>query len=147
MPAVLRYAATSLSVACLPAIFAATPARPTSETVELSPFVVSVQTETGYAATNTLEGSRLNTALRDTPGSVSILTRDLLDDLAATSLEEVLRYDLNADVTFGGDESGGGGAQANMFGDQGLTFNVRGLPGTTSVDGFQNAGQPNTYNT
>ena len=127
--------------------FAAAPAQPPAEKIELSPFVVTEQSDTGYAATNTMEGSRLNTALRDTPGAVSVFTRDLLDDLAATSLEEVLRYDLNAEVTVGGDESGGGGAQAKMFGDQGLTFNVRGLPGTTSVDGFQNAGQPNTYNT
>lgn len=122
------------------------PTAPKEEPVELSPFVVTEMTDTGYAATNTLEGSRLNTALRDTPGSISIFTKDLLDDLAATSMEEILRYDVNADVAHGGDEPGGAGSQINMFGDQGFTFNVRGLPGTSSVNGFQNAGQPNTYN-
>jgi iron complex outermembrane receptor protein len=116
------------------------------EPVELSPFVVTELTDTGYAATNSLEGSRLNTALRDTPGAISVFTRDLLDDLAATSLEDILRYDLNADIPMGGDDPGGGGSQSNMFGDQGALFNVRGLPGTSSVNGFQNAGQPNTYN-
>jgi outer membrane receptor protein involved in Fe transport len=122
------------------------PAATKEEPVELSPFVVAEFTETGYAATNTLDGSRLNTALRDTPGSISVFTKDLIDDLAATSLEEILRYDLNADVTHGGDDPVGAGAQANMFGDQGFAFNVRGLAGTSSVDGFQNAGQANTYN-
>ncbi len=116
------------------------------EAVELSPFVVAELTDTGYAANNTLEGSRLNTALRDTPGSISIFTKDLLDDLAATSIEDILLYDVNADVTNGGDDAVGAGAQSNMFGDQGFTFNVRGLAGTSSINGFQNAGQPNTYN-
>ena len=139
-------AALALASALDGATTPATPPPNKDEPVELSPFVVTDVTETGYAATNALEGSRLNTALRDIPGSMSVFTKDLLDDLGATSMEEILRYDLNADVTHGGDDPVGAGAQANMFGDQGFTFNVRGLAGTSSVDGFQNAGQPNTYN-
>jgi outer membrane receptor protein involved in Fe transport len=74
---------------------AATPPAPVRDApVELSPFVVSTQTERGYAAANTLDGSRLNTPLRDTPASISVFTRDFLDDLGATSMEEILRYDL-----------------------------------------------------
>jgi outer membrane receptor for monomeric catechols len=129
-----------------PAPASAAAAARAEEAVELSPFVVTEQTDTGYAATNTLEGSRLNTALRDTPGSISVFTKDLLDDLAATTIEEILRYDLNADIPMGGDDPSGLGNQSNMFGDQGLGFNIRGLAGSSSVDGFQNAGQPNTYN-
>src|SRR5256885_16701785 len=91
--------------AFLPMAILAAPA-PTSspskeEAVELSPFVVSTQAETGYAATNTLDGSRLNTALRDTPGAISVFTKDFLDDLGATNMEEILRYDLSAEINKG----------------------------------------------
>lgn len=130
----------------LPAVAFAAASANQDDPVALSPFVVEELTDTGYAATNSLEGSRLRTSLRDTPGAISVFTKDLLDDLAATSIDDILRYDVNADLTFGGDDAVGAGSQDNMFGDQGLTFSVRGLPGTSSVDGFQNVGQPNTYN-
>jgi iron complex outermembrane recepter protein len=132
------------AAAASPAPVAPAPTR--DEPVELSPFVVTEQTDTGYAATNSLDGSRLNTALRDTPASISVFTKDFLDDIGATSIEEILRYDVNADMSFGGDDPVGAGSQDNMFGDRGVTFNVRGLAGSTSVDGFQNAAEPNTYN-
>ena len=52
----------------------ATPASPTAEeAVVLNPFLVSSSADTGYAATNTLDGSRLNTALRDTPAAIQRL--------------------------------------------------------------------------
>lgn len=137
-----------LAVALLPPSLRAAEALPASkeEPVELSPFVVTTQAETGYAATNTLDGSRLNTALRDTPGAISVFTKDLLDDLGATNLEEILRYDLSAEINKGDADAGGAGTQANMFGDQGLTFRVRGLVGGYSINGFHTAVESNSYN-
>ena len=44
------------------------------DTIELSPFVVNVDKDKGYAATTTLSGTRLATDLRDTAGSLSIMT-------------------------------------------------------------------------
>lgn len=132
---------SSIVVAATPPVSSAS----RNDPIALSPFVVEEMTDTGYAATNSLEGSRLNTSLRDTPGGISIFTKDLLDGLGVTSIDEFLRYDVNADMTFGGDDAVGAGSQDNMFGDQGLTFSVPGLPGTSSVDGFQNSAQPNTY--
>jgi iron complex outermembrane receptor protein len=152
-PAYLRRAA--LAVILPSALLAATPPTSTTPTtppvntedpIELSPFVVSELTEKGYAATNTLDGSRLNTALRDTPGAISVFTRDFLDDLAATNMEEILRYDLSAEISKADADVGGGGAQANMFGDQGLTFRVRGLVGGFSINGFTSAAESNSYN-
>ena len=122
------------------------PATPPDEAVELSPFVVSSQTERGYAATNTQDGSRLNTPLRDTPGAISVFTKDFLDDLGATTMEEILRYDISAEINKGDAEPGGGGNQVNMFGDQGLSYRSRGLVGGSSINGFQTAGESNTYN-
>ncbi|MBL9200609.1 MAG: hypothetical protein JNL39_08890, partial [Opitutaceae bacterium] len=55
------------------------PARPASnEVVELSPFTVDTSRDVGYAAENTLAGSRLNARLRDTAGSVSVFTKEFL---------------------------------------------------------------------
>lgn len=116
------------------------------EAVELSPFIVATQAETGYAATNTLDGSRLNTALRDTPGAISVFTREFLDDLGATNMEEILRYDISAEINKGEADPSGAGNQANMFGDQGVTYRVRGLVGGYSINGFQTAVESNTYN-
>ena len=122
--------------ALLPGIVfsAAAPASPATkeEVIELSPFVVATQTDTGYAATNTLEGSRLNTALRDTPAAISIFTKDLLDDLGATTMEEILRYDLSAEVSFGDGEAGGTGNQASNFAE-GFSFRARGLGASFST--------------
>src|SRR5688500_8638484 len=72
--------------------------QPPDETVTLSPFQVNAAQDTGYQATNTLEGSRLNTPLRDTPGAISIFAKDFLNDIGATDLESILRYDLSAEI-------------------------------------------------
>ena len=45
--------------------------------VELSPFTVTSDDDQGYRAQNTLAGSRLNSALKDTPG--------VLDELFASA--------------------------------------------------------------
>lgn len=125
---------------------AAVPAPVKEDPVELSPFIVSTQSEKGYAATNTLDGSRLNTPLRDTPAAISVFTRDFLDDIGATNMEEILRYDIGAEINKGDADPGGGGAQINMFGDQGLTYRSRGLTGGYSINGFQTTVESNTYN-
>ncbi len=132
--------------AAAPAAPAPAPASAKEDPIELSPFVVSTQVERGYAATNTLDGSRLNTALRDTPAAISVFTRDFLDDLGATNMEEILRYDIGAEINKGDADPGGAGAQVNMFGDQGLTYRSRGLTGGYAINGFQTAVESNTYN-
>ena len=62
--------ATALAASAVSATEA--PRAPREAPIGLSPFIVSTQAETGYAATNTLDGSRLNTALRDTPAAISV---------------------------------------------------------------------------
>ena len=69
--------------------------RPSPETdavVELSPFVVDVAAEKGYQATHTLAGTRLNTSVKDLGASISIYTKDLIDDLGVTNANELLIY-------------------------------------------------------
>jgi hypothetical protein len=66
--------------------------------VELSPFTVNTSQDVGYLAENTLAGSRLNARLRDTAGSVSVFTKEFLDDLAITDIAGLLDYTVNSEV-------------------------------------------------
>jgi iron complex outermembrane receptor protein len=94
--------ATAQTVATVPP-----PAAP-GEVVELSPFEVNTSRDLGYAAENTLAGSRLNSALRDTAGSVSVFTREFLDDLAITNIHELVQYSVNAEINTNENQAGNG---------------------------------------
>src|SRR5687767_2703557 len=128
------------------------PAPPTDEPITLSPFQVNAADDTGYRASNTLDGSRLNTPLRDTPGAISVFTRDFLDDILATDLLDVVRYDVNAEESHQDAEFSGVGNQAGNIGEGGgstgnsSTWRTRGLVGSVSLDGFRAVGRTDMYN-
>lgn len=127
----------------------ALPPAPTvpEETVELSPFIVNSSDDKGYRATNTLDGSRLNTALRDTPVAIGMFTRDLLDDLGVINVEDLMRYDVNAeDAQFGDDGYGAGVTQQGNMSDYGGAWRTRGLPASSSTNGFNTTGKFDLYN-
>ena len=90
------------------------------DTIELSPFVVNVDKDKGYAATTTLSGTRLATDLRDTAGSLSIMTPELMADLNVNSIADAVLYFPSGNEDYGSPI--GGGTQA---GNNGLEF-----PGT-----------------
>src|SRR5688572_18555951 len=125
---------------------------PAGEVVTLSPFQVTAEDDTGYRAANTLDGSRLNTPLRDTPGAISVFTKDFIDDLGATDIQQLLRYDTNAEESHQDAEFSGVGNQAGNIGEgAGSTGNAsawrtRGLVGSMSLDGFRAVGRTDTYN-
>ena len=60
---------------------ATTPASPTPEVVELSPFTVQGSDDVGYLARSSLAGTRLSQPLADTAAQVSVFTREMLEDL------------------------------------------------------------------
>jgi iron complex outermembrane receptor protein len=64
--------------------------------VELSPFVVSTQGDDGYRAANTLSGSRVNTKLSETPAAISVLTKELMEDIGAKNTTDFLDFATNA---------------------------------------------------
>jgi outer membrane receptor protein involved in Fe transport len=66
--------------------------------VELSPFVVNSSKDTGYQATSTLAGTRLDTPLRDLGASISIYTKDFLSDIGATNTNDLLIYSPGMDA-------------------------------------------------
>ncbi|WP_020193021.1 TonB-dependent siderophore receptor [Pseudomonas putida] len=87
----------------------------------------------GYKATRSASATRTDTALHETPQSVSVVPKDVLVDTGATRLQEGLDY-------------AGGVGRANNFGGQGLTtFTVRGFTtGEFYRNGFPiNRGYPN----
>lgn len=75
------------------AIEAAVPAPP----VELSPFVIAENSDTGWIATETLAGSRLRTNFRDIPNQIETLTKDFMADLGVTTLDQALIYTANVE--------------------------------------------------
>ncbi len=60
--------------------------------IELSPFTVDTTQDTGYRAANSISGTRLNMAIKDTPMPIEVITRDFIDDTGATDLREALKY-------------------------------------------------------
>ena len=65
--------------------------------VALSPFVISSGNETGWVATETLAGSRLRTDYKDVPNQIETLTKEFMQDLGLTSLNQALIYTANVE--------------------------------------------------
>jgi len=87
----------------------------------------------GYKANRSASATRTDTVLHETPQSVSVVPKDVLEDTGATRLQDGLDY-------------AGGVGRANNFGGQGLTtFTVRGFTtGEFYRNGFPiNRGYPN----
>ncbi len=68
------------------------------EVIELSPFVVASSQDTGYQATTTLAGTRLNTNLKDVGAAVSVYTEEFLKDINVSKIEDILTYTLSTEV-------------------------------------------------
>ncbi|HUR58746.1 MAG TPA: TonB-dependent receptor plug domain-containing protein, partial [Opitutaceae bacterium] len=87
--------------AALPSIRAAestTAQTKKEEPLMLSIFQVKEDTEEGYRSTQTTSGSRTLANLRDTPNSISVLNRELLDDLMATKMTDALFFSVTGEV-------------------------------------------------
>lgn len=67
---------------------------PTSENpiIQLDEFQVTSNRDTTYRATNAAAGTRLGTKIKDLPQSITVLTEDFLQDIAAINLEDALAY-------------------------------------------------------
>jgi outer membrane receptor protein involved in Fe transport len=68
------------------------------EPIVLSIFQVSEDADEGYRSTQTTSGSRTISNLRDTPSSISVLNRELLDDLMATSLPQAMFFAVTGEI-------------------------------------------------
>ncbi|MBI2511953.1 MAG: TonB-dependent receptor plug domain-containing protein [Opitutae bacterium] len=70
----------------------AAPKAEEEQTYQLSPFTVTTDKDKGYKATNTTSGTRLNTAIKDLPMPIEVITEQFIRDTGSKDLRESLRY-------------------------------------------------------
>lgn len=99
------------------------------ETIRLSPFQVSSESDTGYAVDQTVSATRTATKLANLPLSISVVTDQFLSDLAASDIDSALLYE---NVTT---------PQTDAFSSNvDTSFVIRGFTAATMHDGFLMAG-------
>lgn len=92
------------------------PTRTTSQdesSIELAIFEVSETSVTGYRATSSVEGTRLNTPLANIPQSIDVYTEEFFRDLQAVEVRDVIDYQPTV--------------QSNLWG--GTNYRARGFTG------------------
>ncbi|MDP3070558.1 MAG: hypothetical protein Q8N18_09730 [Opitutaceae bacterium] len=111
--------------------------------VELSPFVISSTADTGWIATETLAGSRLRTDFKDVPNQIETLTKDFMQDLGLTSLDQALIYTANVENA----QDYIPGTAGNQVSDPGSGGRVRGIgSGTLTRNFFKVQNPSDNYN-
>ena len=79
----------------------------TEPVLELSPFIVGSERDRGYVATSSLAGTRIRTDLKDLANPISVVTREFMQDVAATDPVDLLVYTGNTEAGgTGGNYSG-----------------------------------------
>ncbi|MDP3068867.1 MAG: TonB-dependent receptor plug domain-containing protein [Opitutaceae bacterium] len=68
-----------------------------ADIVQLTPFQVSTTKDSGYFAENTLAGSRLNTNLADLAASITVVTKQQMEDTASIDINDVFRYEASTE--------------------------------------------------
>ncbi len=119
--------------------------------VQLDPFTVNTTKDKGYAATNEMSGSRVDTPIKDIPISIDVITSEFISDIGATDLRSALAYQAGIMTTTQNDlENTGGSIAGQTYGPggvnnpQGVTSNpnqsqykIRGFIATNTLrDGF-----------
>ena len=110
-----------------PAAPATAPAS-SDDTIVLTPFEVSTNQDRGYAAGNTLSGGRADTPLKITPNSVSVMTKEFMDDFAITDMNSAAAWTIGMDPPSNSEQApfGSNRFQASFRGgDSGANFPMR----------------------
>ena len=127
----------------------------TDPAVELSPFLVQENSDQGYYASQTLAGGRLRQDIKDLGTSIQVITKEFMDDLGVTGVEELFQYTTSTEVAgilgnftgatdSGGGETNTGEARRNPDG----TTRVRGLAAPDRARNFFKTDIPfDAYNT
>ena len=69
-----------------------------SETVVLSPFEVTTDTK-GYYAPNTMSGTRFNTRIEDLASSITVITKEQMQDFAMLDVNDIFLYTASTEGT------------------------------------------------
>ncbi len=78
------------------------------------PFTIDASGDEGYYASQTMAGGRLSGSLKDTGAAIQVVTKEFMDDIGATGIEELLQYTTSSEVAgilgnFTGASEGGEG--------------------------------------
>jgi len=126
----------------------------TEEVIVMSPFVVKADSDIGYAGTETLAGTGLNSKITDLGSSISVVTSKFMQDTASFSMKELLISQSNMEATgFGGNLSGatptlGGTTGVSTLSNAETGTRVRGLAAATTARNFYRSIIPmDAYNT
>ena len=122
-----------------------TPPAVEDEAIVLTPFTVNTSKDRGYQAENTLSGSRLNSSLNDTPASVSVFTKEFLQDVGLTELRELVEYSVSATLNY---NDTGAETNANPYVNAtALTkkIDLRGINASQGLDYFQSITPDDSY--
>lgn len=84
------------------------------EVFDLSPFQVDASDDSGYRATNTISGTRLNAAIKDIPMPIEVVTEAFMEDTGATDLRDALAY--SAGITLSSQNDAGANNSFNTVG-------------------------------
>ncbi len=113
--------------------------------VVLSPFEVTGENTRGYYAANTMSGTRLNTKLEDLASSISIVTKEQMQDFALLDMNDIFSYEVSTEGTgnytdFLVDRRGN---VADNISDNPVGANrIRGVgPANTAFGNFQTSGR------
>jgi hypothetical protein len=98
----------------------------------LSPFEVTSAKDNGYAATETLAGTRIRTDLQDVASAIQVITPAFLQDIGAHDNGTLLQYTTNAEVagtmgTYLGQGNGTNVDETNNLRDPESAQRIRGL--------------------
>lgn len=112
----------------------ASPERPDDDTIVLSPFVITSETERGYQAKETLAGMRIKTDLKDVGAAIDVLTEQFLDDVGAVDMNQVLKYVAN--MQYADFPGGGSGDLFNQAQWYSASYVSRGVVGSSVLTDF-----------
>ncbi|MBI4626897.1 MAG: TonB-dependent receptor plug domain-containing protein [Verrucomicrobia bacterium] len=95
------------------------------DTTVLSIFEVRADKDEGYRSTTTTSGFNSLTTIRNTPGSISVMNRELIDDLIAVDVAEISKFGITGEVGTATEGQSGGmaGGGAHVF--RGIVANIQ----------------------
>lgn len=137
----VKKAASAPEKASSPTPRSAPPKEEPEEGFVLSPFEVVADRDDGFMATNAGTATKLGLDLKDTAAPYSIITKDLIDALNLTNLNDIGAWSTNGGVTYDGQGS-------DIFGST-TQFSMRGeaVNGGQQRNFFLTAGLSDSYNT
>jgi outer membrane receptor protein involved in Fe transport len=118
------------------------------EVIELSPFTITADKSNSYTALNTTSVTRFRSELAKLPVSADVFTETFLDDVAATSIDQLI-VDYGTGTGVGGNDAAGE-ADRSRAGDRGgnITVKIRGLDaGGTRINSFGEGSINDAFNT